>query len=64
MGNYQIITGDFGAPEAGPLGTSAWAKLVDPDGNVVSYAVGYDEEDAVKEAAGLAGLLVVSHEEA
>lgn len=63
MGNYQIITGDFGAPEAGPLGTSAWAKLVDPDGNVVSYAVGYDE-DAVKEAAGLAGLLVVSHEEA
>lgn len=53
----ELETGTFGQ-EQGPLGTSAWAKLVSPQGEVVAYAVGADEDDAVREAASFYGVIM------
>ena len=55
---YSIETGEFGR-EQGPLGTSAWCILRDPQGEIVSYSVGDDEQDALNDAAEMAGVLVV-----
>jgi len=56
---YEVESGSF-ERERGPLGTSAWALFRNPQGEVIAYAVGDDEEDALKEAAHYAGYLVVS----
>ena len=53
-----LETGTFGE-EQGPLGTSAWAKLISPQGEVLAYAVGADEDDAAREAASFYGVIMI-----
>ena len=49
--------------EKGPLGTSAWAKLVNKTtGEVVAFSVGDDEFDALESAAEFAGFLIIRDE--
>jgi len=54
----EAVFGEFGR-EQGPLGTSAWCKLITPQGEVIAFSVGDDHDDALRAAAEFAGFHVV-----